>query len=159
MQLQQKQEQLKVKYQELQVEQSSIDEEKAKYLLNIQNLTAEIARLQKRTGVEATGAEGTLEIKKLKSKLQSEMNQRISMERNLKIRIKNLEQQLQNSAKDLENALAEKDILKQESMEDASHLFDEERKKYEAELKTLREYADITGAEVTPMSCLHLYSR
>ena len=149
-QLQQKQEQLKVKYQELQVEQSSIDEEKAKYLLNIQNLTAEIARLQKRTGVEATGAEGTLEIKKLKSKLQSEMNQRISMERNLKIRIKNLEQQLQNSAKDLENALAEKDILKQESMEDASHLFDEERKKYEAELKTLREYADITGAEVTP---------
>lgn len=148
--LKQSQERLTLMQEKLNAEKDSIDKEKAKHLLNIQNLTAEIARLQKRSGAgTAANPESELEIKKLKGKLKSEMNQRISMERNLKIKIKNLEQQYQNSARELEKALSEKDVLKQESMEEASHLFNAERKKYEEELRALREYADITGTEVT----------
>lgn len=148
--IKQAQEHLTLMQEKLNAEKDSIDKEKAKYLLNVQNLTAEIARLQKRSSAEAAAnPESELEIKKLKAKLKSEMNQRISMERNLKIKIKNLEQQYQNSARELEKALSEKDVIKQESMEDASHLFDEERKKYEEELRELKEYADITEPEVT----------
>lgn len=127
--------------------EDSLDGEKAKYLLNIKNLTAEIARLQTRTGSDNGRSDS--EVRRLEIRIEQLTKSKAVMERTLKAEIEHMNAR----NRELTNTVHEKELeisdLQSFREEQSAHLFDNERAEYEQEIEKLKEIANITGEEVT----------
>lgn len=149
LELDKKSRELEEKERNLNGQSSSMDEEKAKYLLNIQELNTEIQRLQDRA-VQGGSSEADLqEIQKLRGQLASAVSGRASMEKTLKTEIKDLRRKLEDVSGALRKKEEENATIKNDMVSQAEHYFDQDKLKYEKEIADLREAANLSGLEIS----------
>lgn len=149
LELDKKAHELEEKEKNLTGQSNSMDEQKAQYLLNIQELNTEIQRLQDRAVQGGSSAADLQEIQKLRGQLASATSARASMEKTLKTEIKDLQRKVEDLRSTLRQKEEENATIKNDMISQAEHYFDQDKIKYEKEIADLREAANLSGQEIT----------